>query len=299
MARKTSKFFVGLFVVIGTGIAALAIIWIGATKYFEKGKLYATYFNESVQGLEKDSEGKFRGVKVGRVDQIRIAPDNKLIAVVMNIYMKDDPAKNLVAQLQLTGITGIMFINLDIRRPDEPDLSPKIDFASEYPIVPSRPSEIQRMISNLEAIVNKLKEIDTQGISEQLKTTVAAIEKFVTSKEMEKIVANLEGTTANLNKVSGDVNKLLAEGHVDQVLVEARNALVGARDLFASLREELKAVKLPEISGKTRRILAEVETTSEKLQTTTESLEQLAERLQNRPSDLLFGKSPKPRWNER
>jgi len=32
---------------------------------------------------------------------------------------------------------------------------------------------------------------------------------------------------------------------------------------------------------------------------TTENVEQLAERLQNRPSDLLFGKSPKPRWNER
>ena len=111
MAGKTSKFMVGLFVSLGIIIIVVAIIWVGATKYFEKGNRYVTYFNESVQGLQKDSIVKYRGVEVGRVEQISVAPDNHLIAVVMKINLRD---KNLpqttIAQLKMAGITGMVFV---------------------------------------------------------------------------------------------------------------------------------------------------------------------------------------------
>ena len=299
MARKTSKFLVGLFVIVGFIIAAVAIIWIGATQYFQVGKSYVTYFDESVQGLQKDSEVKYRGVTIGRVEDIRIAPDYRLIAVIMNINLKEEPAKSLVTQLQLTGITGLMFVNLDIRRPGDLELSPKIDFASEYPVIPSKPSDIKRLLGSAEEIVNKIKELDLKAISEQVKATVGAIERFVESKELKSIMANVEAATANLKNLSAQIDKVMAEGQVNQAIIDARASLAEARDLFANLNQELKAMKLPEIGGKTRSLLAEVEETTAKLKVTTENVEQLSERLQNRPSDLLFGKSPKPRWNER
>jgi len=187
MARKTSKFVVGLFVIVGFLIAAVAIIWIGATKYFEKGKLYVTYFDESVQGLQKDSEVKYRGVTIGRVENIRIAPDNRLIAVVMNIRLRDETVKQLVAQLQYTGITGLVFVNLDIRRPEDLEQAPLIDFASEYPVIPSKPSEIKRLLSSAQEIVNKIKELDLKGISEQIQATLKAIGKFAGSRELKQM----------------------------------------------------------------------------------------------------------------
>ena len=58
----------GRFVTLGIVIIVVAIIWVGATKYFEKGDRYVAYFDESVQGLQKDSIVKYRGVDVGRVD---------------------------------------------------------------------------------------------------------------------------------------------------------------------------------------------------------------------------------------
>jgi phospholipid/cholesterol/gamma-HCH transport system substrate-binding protein len=299
MARKTSKFVVGLFVIVGSLITAVAIIWIGATQYFWVGKLYVTYFDESVQGLQRDSEVKYRGVTVGRVDDVRIAPDNRLIAVIININLRDDPSRNLVAQLQLTGITGLMFINLDIREPGDLELAPKIDFASEYPVIPSRPSDIKRLLGSAEAIVNKIKELDLQAISHQVKATIGAIEKFVDSRELKNIMANVEVATANLKNLSGQVDKLMAEGQVQKALGDARETLVGAKELFASMRTELDAVKLPQIGSRTRSLLIEMEATTEKLKNTAETLGDLAERLERRPSDLIFGKPPKPRWNEK
>src|SRR5512139_4319213 len=133
MVRQVSSRTLGLFVTLGI------IIWVGASKYFEKGDRYVTYFNESVQGLQQDSAVKYRGVDVGRVEEIRVAPDNRLIEVIMKIRLKEEVEKNNVAYLRVVGITGIVFIELDRRNPEEEDLSPRLDFASEYPIIPSRP----------------------------------------------------------------------------------------------------------------------------------------------------------------
>src|SRR3972149_6210708 len=121
MARKTSKFMIGLFVTIGILIGMVAVVWLGASKYFEKGATYVTYFDESVQGLQLDSAVKYRGVEVGRVEKIRVAPDNRLIEIIMKIDLKGELERDDVAQLKAAGITGIVFVELSRKDPGEPD----------------------------------------------------------------------------------------------------------------------------------------------------------------------------------
>ena len=168
MVRHVSSRALGLFVTVGVILGVVAIIWVGASKYFEKGDRFVTYFNESVQGLQQDSAVKYRGVDVGRVEAIRVAPDNRLIEVVMKIRLRDEVEKNNVASLRTAGITGIVFVELDRRDPEEPDLSPRVDFASEYPIIPSRPSQIRQIFSGIDEIVEKIKQVDLAGISKSI-----------------------------------------------------------------------------------------------------------------------------------
>ena len=91
-------------VVLGTLLASVLVIWVGATRYFETGSRYVTYFDESVQGLQKDSPVKYRGVEVGRVEQIRVAPDNHLIEVLVKIDLAEGVRNNVVAELKAVGI---------------------------------------------------------------------------------------------------------------------------------------------------------------------------------------------------
>ncbi|MFP3868801.1 MAG: MlaD family protein [Desulfobacteraceae bacterium] len=298
MARKTSKFLVGLFVIIGVLIGMTAIIWVGATGFFLKGDTYVTYLDESVQGLQKDSIVRYRGVEVGRVEAIEVAPDNRLIAVVMKIDLENNLSQTTVAQLSAAGITGIMYIDLDRPKPEEPDLSPEIDFPSEYPIIPSRPSERYKILSGIEEIVNKLKQIDTEGISEQIKSTTKEMETFLNGERMQAILAKVESAAANLEEVSGRVNKLVADGTIDQVLVGAGETLRGARTLLQSVEKQWRRLELAETMGETRQIAKDISATSENLRRSSETLEMLLERVYSRPSDLLFGKPPAPRWNE-
>jgi phospholipid/cholesterol/gamma-HCH transport system substrate-binding protein len=298
MAGKTSKFMVGLFVALGIILTVAAIIWVGATKYFEKGNIYVTYFDESVQGLQKDSTVKYRGVEVGRVEQIKVAPDNRLIAVVMKINLKEDLPRTDIAQLKVAGITGLVFVELDRQKPGEAALSPKVGFPSEYPIIPSRPSEIAKIMGGVNAVVNKFSEMDTRGIFDSVKSAVTQVEIFFRGKDMETIIANVKALTGTLKDSSKRIDELIAAGKLEDIVVEAQKALQETKKLMAAVQEEMRGMNLRETLGRTKEIATEIKATSENLRQTSETLESFANRINERPSDLLFGKPPQKRFNE-
>jgi phospholipid/cholesterol/gamma-HCH transport system substrate-binding protein len=298
MAKQSTNLIIGLFVILGVMLGVVAIIWVGATSYFQKGATYVSYFDESVQGLQVDSSVKFRGVDVGRVEAIRVAPDNRLIGVVMKINMRDNLQKNAVAQLKAAGITGIMFVELDLKKPGEPDLSPKIDFPSEYPIIATRPSEIQRLVSGINQIVTKFNMVDAKGISEQLIATTKAMEDFLKGKQMTSIMARVDAAAGNLERLTARADKTLNGLQLEQVLADARETLSGARTMIATVNNQIQAMQLPATVGSVRDFSRELQTTGNYLRQSSETMEMLLQRIYDRPSDLLFGKPPKKRWNE-
>jgi phospholipid/cholesterol/gamma-HCH transport system substrate-binding protein len=299
MARKkVSSFLLGLFVTGGLVILAAVLIWVGASQYFEGGKRYISYFDESVQGLEKDSEVKFRGVKVGRVENIIIAPDNHHVGVVMVINLKFDPTKGYVAQLQLTGVTGVMFVDLVPRNPEKPYVPPKVTFTSKYPVIPSQPSEIKKILTSIDEVLANLKQLDTKGISDEAKGTFKEMKNFFGGEKTKRIIAGLEVSSGNLKQISTKINKDVSKGDVRKILLEARGTFEGTRTLVANAKKDLEGMMLPETLGKSRQALSQINAMLEKLRQTSETLDLLVERIYLRPPDLLFGKPPKKRWNE-
>ena len=311
---------IGLFVTIGASIGLIAVIWLGAFKYFEKGATYVTFFNESVQGLQADSAVKYRGVEVGRVEKIRVAPDSRLIEVVMKINLRGNLEREYVAQLKAAGITGIVFVELNYKEPGERDLSPKLTFATDYPIIASKPSDIAQIVSSVQVVLEDIKKIDTAGISSQIKSTLTVA----------------QATIENLNRVIGGVEKTVAKGRLEDILIEVKNTFTKIQNLASNAEDQLQALNLAKTgahletttariekmvtSGEIEKILTEVNetvtklnqviegldrrsvavtnnirVTSENLKRASESLEMLVERVYASPSDLLFGQPPPPR----
>ena len=227
-----------------------------------------------------------------------VAPDNRHIGVVMKINMRDDLQKAAVAQLQSAGITGIMFVGLDLRKPGEPDYSPKIDFPSEYPIIVSRPSEMQRLLAGANEIVQKFNQIDAKGISDQLIATTKAAEDLIKGKQVTSILARVDAAAGNLERLTAKADKVLGEAGLDKTMAEVRETIKGAQAMLATINNEILAMKLPATLGEAREIGRELQATSNNLRQSSETLEMLLQRIYDRPSDLLFGKPPKKRWNE-
>jgi phospholipid/cholesterol/gamma-HCH transport system substrate-binding protein len=298
MARKSTNFILGLFVILGFLLAVAGIIWVGASSFFQKGQRYISYFDESVEGLQADSDVKYRGVDVGRVEQIQVAPDNKLVGVVMKINLRGDLPKTTIAQLRSAGITGVKFIGLDRPSPEERALSPKIDFFSEYPIIPTRPSEIQRLLAATNVILEKFQQIDTKGISDQVMLTTKAMQNFLQGKEMTGILVKLHGTAGNLDRLTGRLDDKVSAKRLDEILGGTRYSIKQINELLASVQKDLQAMKLPETVSRYRTIARDAAALSDNLQRASASLDQFLDRLKERPPDLFFGKSPEKRWNE-
>ncbi len=313
---------IGLFVTTGVLIGAAAIVWLGASKYFEAGKLYVTYFDESVQGLQVDSRVKYRGVDIGKVESIGVAPQQRLVEVVMKIDLEGEAERNVVSQLRAAGITGIVFIELDRRNPADSVLLPPSGMKTDYPVIASQLSQSKQLLTSVDRIMSRIEQVDLKGVTDQLTQTSRAIEIFFTGKQMTSFLKNLDSTAESLDHALRRIDRILAEGKVEGVLEEAklglqearqglqetrqglqetRKAISEARELVVVFKDEIKNLKAAEIAGKagrliegldrrTRGIKVDVERTADDIRQAVESLKLLLDRLHANPSDLLFSR---------
>jgi phospholipid/cholesterol/gamma-HCH transport system substrate-binding protein len=329
MAKRQARFLTGLFVIVGVLIGVVAVVWLGASKYFEKGSMYVTYFDESVQGLQVDSEVKYRGVGVGNVKSIGVAPDQKLVEVVIKVALEGDVEHSIVTQLRAAGITGIVFVELDRRQPDEQVFLPPKGMKTVYTVIPSKPSQTKQIVSGIDQLMERISQVDLKGLSDQLKSTSRAMENFVAGPAMEKTLKDLDSSMVTLGSGLRRIDDILAEGGVQgiieetrrgleearrglgearqgvgetrQGLGEARQGIAETRELVALVKAEIVNLKAAELAGKasrfvdgldrrTRKIASDIESTTDDIRQAVEHLRALLERLQRNPSDLIYSK---------
>jgi phospholipid/cholesterol/gamma-HCH transport system substrate-binding protein len=281
--KKTSKILIGLFVLTGSMIGVAAVIWLGASKYFETGETYLAYFDESVQGLNSDSSVKMRGVSIGRVDKINVRADSALVEVVMKLHPRERLHKDVCAELKSLGLTGIMFIDLDLKKPGEKLDGPPAGYRPAFTVIPSRPSKMKQITAGIDVILDKLNGIKT-----------------------DKIIGNLESAAAHLDKTLGRTDRLLADERIGQILSNTKDTLAEARSTLSGFRAEIKDVRIRETTGQaqrflegvekdTRRIATDLKATGENMRRVSENLDMMMERIQDDPSELLFSSPPQPR----
>lgn len=329
MASQRTKFTVGLFMTFGIGIALLAFIWLGMSRFLQKGQYYATYFNESVQGLDVDSPVKYRGVSIGRVDSIGVAPDAKLIQVILKIETGQKLDKDIVAQLNAVGITGSMFVELDLKQKGEPDQSPVLGFPSKYPVVSSKPSSISGILQgindmltqirsmDLEVISGKIKlaldnanqailDTDMKTLSKSLKVSLEDLRRIVDREKWDRIMASLEDAVSSLNSVMDKADTSL--GHLEGTVASLERITVGkAKTIEAAIEDFKSAVeKANTLLEKGHSLVDGTDDSlsnlkqyllviARNLEQASENINRLTETIADQPSQLIFGEPPVPK----
>ena len=316
MAKRKTKFIVGLFVATGMGIALVAIIWLGMSRVFEKGRFYAVYFDESVQGLSVDAPVKYRGVTIRRVERIGVAPDSRLIEVIMKVESGLKLEHDMEAQLRVVGITGSMFIELDRRKEEPPGPLRQLPFPTPYPVVQSRPSEISELLRGIDDIVGKMNSLDIVGISERIKSTLDNVNKQVAATDMEGISARMKEALTRIDKtvadldlaaISADMKRALASLNQDldpqrwQELIAALQAAIaslnGAIDNANNVLANAAGVVANTDAG-VANLNQHLVVVGQELETASQNLNRLLEQAADQPSQLLFGEPASPRFPE-
>jgi ABC-type transporter Mla subunit MlaD len=306
MATEARKLQVGIFVITALLIAIAGGIWLGASRYLADETLAVTYFSESVQGLDAGAAVKYRGVPAGRVEHIAIAPDGNLIEVMLSIQTRysdllfKDPS--LRAQLQLSGITGLRYVEIDRHRGDALESAPELTFKPDAPLIPSTPSQFKAIQEALEDIYQKVMSIDFGGISADTRATLQAADQLLRDDRVQRILNNLSNVTESATRATLNLETATEGVKLAPVVAELRAATGEAKALLTDLREGETGTEvrrtLREVDGLARTsqgFVLDLQVTLDRLNRTTENLEQLTDALRQQPSRLLFSDPPPPR----
>jgi phospholipid/cholesterol/gamma-HCH transport system substrate-binding protein len=315
MNDKKTKFFVGFFVAGGLAIIVVTVIWLGMSNFLKKGDHYSIFFNESVQGLTVEAPVKYRGVPIGRVQQIKVAADSHLIKVVIELDHEFTMREKVIAQLKVVGITGNMFIELDQLSAQVPvPAEAVLNFPTEYPVIPSRSSDIKQLFDSVDDIVQKLRAIDITRFVSDVQETIHHIDTAITGADIPRLSAKVQTSleqfdsalaSSNLPEVVRNLSSLLA--HIDQSVqkLDIEGLSSEAKKSLLVLRQEsqqLLETATPLLTNATRTADAAESTLKnvdrqlliigQQTQRTNAKLNDLLDHISDQPSQLIFGDAP-------
>jgi len=199
MLSRAQKIRLGAFLTVGSLLLLLILAAIAGSRLVEKSDIYYISFeNYSVSGLQVGGTVHYRGIKVGRVEDIKIDPKDLTKVIITISVERGTPIKvDTEATLAFMGITGIKAVEISGGTNEAAILNPKsyiktgatmIDDISDRAI--SIADKIDIIASN---ISNLTDEENRRNISQILSQT---------SLLLEDTRANLSTTIKSLNQVA-------------------------------------------------------------------------------------------------
>ncbi len=280
MSIRANYFKIGIFVIGAATIAVVGIIALGAGAFLQRRVLVETYHQDSVQGLEVGSPVKFRGVNIGRVEEITLArkeypTDSRLVLVRMalrpeNFRIGEDGVdapllqreieQGLRVRLGFVGVTGAAYIEADYLDPERfPPL--EIEWQPRYPYIPSAPSLITRIGDAVDGILRNLEAINIQGLAGTLERTMKVTSQAFEDANVEALSAELQQFIQEMRGTNRRLEAILRDRRLDSFLTDAGEAAAGARRLMAQTEEPLEqfATAIAEAATSLERTMRQIE----------------------------------------
>lgn len=243
MSIRANPTSIGLFMIGAIALTVVGVATVASTAWFSDRQTFISFFDESVNGLERGAPVKFQGVPVGAVTELLIQIDQvdktfrvpvqyeidlrRLTTEVGTFLHLDEAAvleqqiaDGLRAQLQMESlVTGQLYIELSYRPEADP---PHLEVATAYPEIPTTPSllaafgtEAGSLVADVLQVlfrVNEmLEEVDMQGINTAVVASAQAVERLVGSDELVAAIGEVPAMTAQLGRTLGEMEILVQE----------------------------------------------------------------------------------------
>lgn len=262
MVSKAQKFRLGIFITVISVLMVMFLVLIAGSKIMEKRDIYYIRYEDStVSGLQIGGPVKYRGIGIGRVDDIFIDSDNISNIIVTVSVKSGTPIKgDMKASLIPIGITGLVQIEIT-GGSQQSELLPSGSFipsglstlenisgkaevlANKFEILlnnlnkitnEENANRINNIIANVDTIINdnqnsisntiiSLEAIseDFEQISENTRSILQKLDVVMDSGKLESIVANSEKISSEL--AEADLKQILKDIH--NLTVDANNAI--------------------------------------------------------------------------
>ena len=319
MATPTNHYKLGLFVIVGLAAAITAGLLVGNAHYRVHTIKYHSYFNESVQGLELGSPVKFRGVSIGNVSAIDIAPDHRMVDVVSDLDIQHVVRMGLTeagnkrgqerfaiqpdlrVQLNSQGITGVKFVAMDffdVKSNPPPQLPFAIPSGHYIPAASSMMKNLEdtvmkamdRLPDMVDAVVLIMKRID--GLFATLEEQDVSGKAVATLGHTDDVMKTLRTTLNRIDRqdLGGKAATTLTDLNVAvNKLNKVLDGIGGKKGLLASAQHATDA--FGEVGRSGRGTQKDLDATLRDVSEAAESIRSLVDAIERDPDMLLKGKT--------
>lgn len=223
METRASHLVVGLFVLVLSIGTAIFGVWLAKRDIDRAFTVYEIVFPGSVFGLQEGSQVVYSGVPVGRVTDIRIAPDDvSLVLVEAEIAQGTPVTIDTTAALVPQGVTGLLVIEL---RGGDSDAPPRTA-ASGTP-------QITGQVSALEQVFTSTPVLLARGVAVMERLANALSDENI--DRLSRTLVSLDDLTTTMAGGAGDMARLLGAGA--DVAEEAQTAVRGLAGLVSTAGE--------------------------------------------------------------
>lgn len=299
MENRAYAILTGLFTLIFGGALILTVIWFrGDGRQYERYVLMSRY---SVNGLYPQSEVRYRGINVGKVERLEVDPNdlrNILIHVV--VERKLPITMGTFGQLGYQGVTGLAYVILDDDGSNPQRLTSPAGQPATIPVKPNLFDDLATAGQVLLGQANQLFERLNRIASEENEARLAS-----TLKNFEEASGQLEPALRAIPQVAERMNRFLDPENAERFKRSLAN-LEQATDAIAPVAEESRKVlaDIRAMSERLDRISAEVsiEVSEGTLPRINNLVDQLTQdsrdlkrvllQLERDPQSLLFGRTP-------
>lgn len=300
MEPKVSYVLVGAFVVLFGAVLIVIVLWLvrgGAQRTYRS---YYAYFGESVSGVNEDSVVRYKGIKVGRVRNMRLDPENpERVRLVLDIAEGTPIKEDTVASLATQGLTGLAFIELGGGTRDSPPLTPPP--GQPYPVIKIKPSlpldeAASTLMSNLNEISSSLKDLTDKESSASMRKTMVNLAELTAAliqreKELDKLFSSADRTLENTREATEKLPALFSR------VTETAAALENMAQQIARTGKSVDSLLVgsqQDAQRFTNQTLSEAGLLIAEIRQLTERLQRLAQQVEQNPRSLLFGRRPAP-----
>ena len=314
MEARREQAMVGLFVLVASGLL-VATVFVLSGAFAGSAKTYHAYF-PFAGGLEPGASVRYAGgPKIGRVEQLRIDPQNSGRIEITFSVKPDLPVKS-DSKVRIMSLSPLGDNHLEII-PGSPQASlaasgaalasePFVDFnaitAQINGIAPKAQELLETMnqrATELKVTIDRINDLINDKNRNNLSATIATTRGMLeedrpklksTLDHVEKSTAKLEPLLDDLRKTSGQASKTLE--HMDALIAEDRPDI---HKVLVQLRQNLDSIQ--DLTGQLNNTLGanseNIDEILENMRHVSENMKEFTEIIKARPYTLLRSTTPK------
>ena len=213
MVTKAQKFRLGIFITVISILMILFLIMVAGTKIMEKRDIYhIRYKDSSVTGLQIGGPVKYRGIGIGRVDDISIDPENVANIIVTASVKSGTPIKDdMEASLIPIGITGLVQVEITGGTQEAELLESGSFINAGLSTLESISGKAEILANKFEILLNNLNEITNEENAKRLHNIIANVDTIINANQssISNTVSSLEAITEDFIQIAKNTRSLL------------------------------------------------------------------------------------------